>query len=125
MLGRSPQTYATQLSHSVRPGCARLEPWCAGSRFLRMVTVDTRLSRAAGETAPILFTAVAFFAPVANSPLDETMAFPYHLYIMATQAVKQSPMMVWGTAFVLVAGVSLINVAAAAWRSGRRRKITW
>lgn len=83
------------------------------------------LSRAAGETAPILFTAVAFFAPVADSPLDETMALPYHLYIMATQAVKQSPMMVWGTAFVLVAGVSLINVAAAAWRSSQRRKIKW
>ncbi|MDP2181132.1 MAG: phosphate ABC transporter permease PstA [Actinomycetota bacterium] len=83
------------------------------------------LSRAAGETAPILFTAVAFFAPVANSPLDETMALPYHLYIMATQAVKQSPMMVWGTAFVLVAGISFINVIVATWRSRQRRRITW
>lgn len=83
------------------------------------------LSRAAGETAPILFTAVAFFAPIANSPFDETMALPYHLYIMATSATKPAPNMVWGTAFVLVAGVSLLNVAVAAWRSRQRRRIRW
>lgn len=83
------------------------------------------LSRAAGETAPILFTAVAFFAPVASGPLDETMALPYHLYIMATQATKPAPNMVWGTAFVLVAGVSILNVLVALWRSAQRRKIRW
>jgi len=83
------------------------------------------LSRAAGETAPILFTAVAFYAPVATSPLDETMALPYHLYIMATQATKPAPNMVWGTAFVLVAGVSILNVVIALWRSAQRRKIRW
>ncbi len=83
------------------------------------------LSRAAGETAPILFTAVAFYAPVATSPLDETMALPYHLYIMATQATKPAPNMVWGTAFVLVAGVSILNALIATWRSAQRRKIRW
>lgn len=83
------------------------------------------LSRAAGETAPILFTAVAFYAPIATSPLDETMALPYHLYIMATQATKPAPNMVWGTAFVLVAGVSILNVIIALWRSAQRRKIRW
>jgi len=83
------------------------------------------LSRAAGETAPILVTAVAFYAPVPGTVFDETMALPYHLYIMATQAVKPAPHIVWGTALVLVAGVSIINVAAAAWRSRQRRKIRW
>lgn len=83
------------------------------------------LSRAAGETAPILVTAVAFYAPLAGSVRDETMALPYHLYIMATQAVKPAPDVVWGTALVLVAGVSVLNVAAATWRSRRRRKIRW
>ncbi len=83
------------------------------------------LSRAAGETAPILFTAVAFFAPIADSPFDETMALPYHMYIMATSATKPAPQMVWGTAFVLVAGVSLINVVVASWRARQRRKIRW
>lgn len=83
------------------------------------------LSRAAGETAPILVTAVAFFAPIAKSPTDETMALPYHIYIMATQATQKSDMMVWGTAFVLVAGVSVLNVLVAIWRSRQRRKIRW
>jgi len=83
------------------------------------------LSRAAGETAPILVTAVAFYAPVPATPFDETMALPYHLYIMATQPAKPAPHIVWGTALVLVAGVSLINVAAATWRSHQRSKIRW
>jgi len=83
------------------------------------------LSRAAGETAPILVTAVAFYAPVPETVFDETMALPYHLYIMATQAVKPAPDIVWGTALVLVAGVSIINVAAATWRSRQRSKIRW
>ncbi len=83
------------------------------------------LSRAAGETAPILVTAVAFFAPVPETLFDETMALPYHLYIMATQAVKPASHVVWGTALVLVAGVSVVNVIAAAWRTRQRRRIRW
>lgn len=83
------------------------------------------LSRAAGETAPILVTAVAFYAPIPATPLSETMALPYHLYIMATQPAKPAPHIVWGTALVLVVGVSIINVAAAAWRSKQRSKIRW
>ncbi|MBI5231251.1 MAG: phosphate ABC transporter permease PstA [Coriobacteriales bacterium] len=83
------------------------------------------LSRAAGETAPILVTAVAFAAPIPKSVFQPTMALPYHLYIMATQPVKPAPHIVWGTALVLVAGVSIINVAAAAWRSRQRSKIRW
>lgn len=83
------------------------------------------LSRAAGETAPILLTAVAFSAPLATSPMSQTMALPYHLFIMATQATKDAPHMVWGTAFVLVAGVSILNVLVSIWRSNQRRKIRW
>ncbi|TLM88530.1 MAG: ABC transporter permease subunit, partial [Actinobacteria bacterium] len=83
------------------------------------------LSRAAGETAPILVTAVAFYAPTPSSLLQPTMALPYHLYIMATQAPKPAPDIVWGTALVLVAGVSIVNVVAAAWRSRQRSKIRW
>jgi phosphate transport system permease protein len=83
------------------------------------------LSRAAGETAPILVTAVAFYAPIPSTVFGETMALPYHLYIMATQAVKPAPHIVWGTALVLVAGVGIINVAAATWRSRQRSKIRW
>lgn len=83
------------------------------------------LSRAAGETAPILVTAAAFSAPLPRTPFDRVMALPYHLYIMATQAVKPAPHVVWGTALVLVAGVTAMGVAAAAWRSRQRRRIRW
>jgi phosphate transport system permease protein len=83
------------------------------------------LSRAAGETAPIIFTAAAFYAPMPRSPFDQVMALPYHLYIMATQAVRPAPAIVWGTALVLVAGVTTAGVFAAAWRSRQRSKIRW
>ena len=44
------------------------------------------LERAAGETAPILFTVAAFFLPrLPHSPLDATMALPYHLFVISTQ----------------------------------------
>ena len=83
------------------------------------------LSRAAGETAPIMLTAVAFYAPMPKGPFDQVMALPYHLYIMATQAVKPAPTIVWGTAFVLVGGVTTAGVLAAAWRSRQRSRIRW
>lgn len=83
------------------------------------------LSRAAGETAPVMFTAVFFLTGLPRSPFDKVMALPYHIYIMATTPVKPQPLVVWGSALVLVAGVSLVNVAAAAWRSRVRKKVTW
>lgn len=83
------------------------------------------LSRAAGETAPIILTAAAFSAPLPHSPFDQVMALPYHLYVMATQAVKPAPGVVWGTALVLVAGVTAAGVLAAGWRSRQRSRIRW
>lgn len=84
------------------------------------------LSRAAGETAPIIFTAAAFSARrLPDSPLAPVMALPYHVYVMATQVPNPPDRVVWGTAFVLVAGVSIVNIAAAAWRSARRKRTRW
>ena len=80
------------------------------------------LSRAAGETAPILFTAVAFFAPLPRSVSDQVMALPYHIFIMATQPARPAPHIVWGSALVLVGIVTIVNVAAAGWRSVRRKR---
>jgi phosphate transport system permease protein len=61
------------------------------------------LSRAAGETAPILFTGVAFYLPqLPQSAKDQFMALPYHLFIMATQATELNPRIVWGTAVTLL-----------------------
>ena len=83
------------------------------------------LSRAAGETAPILFTGVAFFSAVPDSLMKPTMALPYHLYIMATQPTTPAPKIVWGTALVLVGMLSIVNALAATWRSRKRSKLKW
>ena len=84
------------------------------------------LSRAAGETAPILFTGVAFYLPfVPTSPTDEFMALPYHLYIMATQhhSIEQVRPIAYGTALVLVALVFILNLGAFFIRARMRAKL--
>ncbi len=84
------------------------------------------LSRAAGETAPILVTGAAFFLPtLPNSVFSQYMSLPYHLYALATQVPNVPPEITWGTAFVLVVGVSIVSMIAAAWRSAQRRKVKW
>lgn len=82
------------------------------------------LSRAAGETAPILFTGVAFYTRyLPGSPLDEFMALPYHLYILSTQhhAIEEVRPLAYGTALVLLALVLLLNMMAFVVRSRYRR----
>jgi len=84
------------------------------------------LSRAAGETAPIIFTAAAFSLPqLPNSPLSKVMALPYHIYVLATQIPRRPDDIIWGTAFVLVFGIGIVNASAAMWRSARRKRIRW
>ena len=84
------------------------------------------LSRAAGETAPILFTGAAFFLPrVPESLFDQFMALPYHLYIMSTQHhdIEGVRPIAYGTALVLIAIVLLMNLAAIRIRYKYRKKI--
>ena len=84
------------------------------------------LLRAAGETAPILFTAAAFYLPrLPRSPLDQTMALPYHLYVISTQVPGMPDSVKFGTALVLLALVLSMNVAATLIRRRFRRKRTW
>ncbi len=85
------------------------------------------LARAAGETAPILFTGVAFFWPQLNAfpkvLTSQFMALPYHLFIMSTQhheIVKVRPL-AYGTALVLLVLVLLMNFSAT-WIRYRFRK---
>ncbi|MBN1956534.1 MAG: phosphate ABC transporter permease PstA [Anaerolineae bacterium] len=84
------------------------------------------LLRAAGETAPILFTVAAFFLPrLPHSPLDQTMALPYHLYVISTQVPGMPVDVQYGTALVLLALVLSMNVAATLIRSYYRRRRQW
>jgi phosphate transport system permease protein len=86
------------------------------------------LARAAGETAPIMFTGAAFYIPILPKSLgDQFMALPYHLYILATQhhAIMQVRPLAYGTALVLIAMVLGMNLTAVVIRYKLRRKRRW
>lgn len=84
------------------------------------------LERAAGETAPILFTGAAFFLPrLPHSPLDATMALPYHLFVISTQVPNMPVQIQYGTALVLMAFVLTMNLIATIIRSRARARRQW
>jgi len=84
------------------------------------------LLRAAGETAPILFTVAAFYLPsLPRSPFDQTMALPYHLYVISTQVPGMPASIQYGTALVLLALVLSMNVLATLIRGYFRRRRPW
>ncbi len=84
------------------------------------------LARAAGETAPILFTVAAFYLPhLPKSIFDQAMVLPYHLYIISTQIPNISRETRYATAFVLVGIVFTMNIFAVIIRSRLRKKKKW
>ena len=86
------------------------------------------IGRAAGETAPIIFTVAATLLPkLPRSIFDQVMALPYHLYMLATQMPNQTTIkpMQYGTAFVLLVIVLGVDVVAIIFRSRLRRKNKW
>jgi len=71
------------------------------------------MSRAAGETAPILTVGAAFFLPsLPASPLDQFMALAYHLYTVAANVPGVSKMTIWGVALVLITVVLAFDLGA-------------
>jgi len=91
-----------------------------------MTGVILGLERAAGETAPILFTGAAFFLPrLPGSPLDATMALPYHLFVISTQVPDMPIQIQYGTALVLIIFVLGMNLIATVIRSRARAKRQW
>jgi phosphate transport system permease protein len=84
------------------------------------------LSRAAGETAPILFTVAAFYLPrLPHSMFDQVMALPYHLYVISTQVPNMPAKLSFATAFVLIALVFLMNLVSIVLRAHYRKKKQW
>ncbi|MFH1390028.1 MAG: phosphate ABC transporter permease PstA [Candidatus Margulisiibacteriota bacterium] len=84
------------------------------------------LSRAAGETAPILFTVAAFYLPkLPTSVYDQAMALPYHIYVLSTQVPNVSVKVQYGTVLVLVGMIFILNIIASYIRSYFRKKKTW
>jgi len=79
------------------------------------------LGRAAGETAPILFTAAAFYQPnLPKTVFSQVMALPYHLYVLATQVADAPDDKKWGTALVLLLIVLFFASIATALRTRAR-----
>ncbi|HNS06410.1 MAG TPA: phosphate ABC transporter permease PstA [Anaerolineaceae bacterium] len=84
------------------------------------------LERSAGETAPILFTGATFFLPqLPRSPLDATMALPYHIFVISTQIPGMPIQIQYGTVLVLLVFVLGMNLIATLIRSRARAKRQW
>ena len=84
------------------------------------------IGRVSGETAPIMFTAVAYFLPhLPSSVFDQVMALPYHLYVISTSGtdIETSRTIAYGTAFVLISIVLILNLSANALRRFLGRKV--
>jgi phosphate transport system permease protein len=96
--------------------------------------VILQVSRAAGETAPILFTGAVFYVSVSDRGLssfvpygwrDPFMALSYHLFTLATQVTGVSDSLQYGTAVVLVGLVLAVNAASIALRARLRSRRKW
>jgi phosphate transport system permease protein len=81
------------------------------------------MSRAAGETAPILVVGAAFLLPgLPQSPFDQFMALPYHLYTVAAHVPGMPENTIWGVALVLLVVVLSFNVLATIIRLRARQR---
>jgi phosphate transport system permease protein len=96
--------------------------------------VILQVSRAAGETAPILFTGAVFFVPVADHGWnswfpyglgDRCMALSMHLFTLTTQVYGVPEETEYGTAVVLIAMVLLVNSVSIGLRTVLRLRKKW
>jgi len=86
------------------------------------------IGRAAGETAPIMFTAATFYtAKLPASIFDEVMALPYHVYVLATAGtqIDETRSLQYGTVLVLIVLVLVMNITASSIRMSVRRRKRW
>ena len=84
------------------------------------------LGRAAGETAPIMFTCATFYTPfVPDSLFSEVMALPYHIYVLATAGthIEATRPIQYGIAIVLIVLVLGLNLAGMIMRYSYRKKL--
>jgi phosphate transport system permease protein len=93
--------------------------------------VILQVSRAAGETAPVMFTGAVFFKairegdPFAYNLFDQCMALSMHLFTISTQVPGVPPALPYGTAVVLLGTVLLVNALAILVRVRLRSRRKW
>lgn len=91
-----------------------------------MTGIMLSLGRSAGETAPIMFTAAAFYTPdLPVSVFNEVMALPYHIYVMATAGthIQATRHLQYGTAIVLISLVLTLNMTGLILRYRFRKNL--
>lgn len=84
------------------------------------------LGRAAGETAPIMFTAAAFYTPdIPVSIFNEIMTLPYHIYVMATSGthIQATRHLQYGAAIILISLVLILNMTGLIMRYKFRKSL--
>ena len=122
-----PQTFR-EISYSLGASRWQTVRYCVLPYAMPGILTGTvlSLSRAAGETAPILFTVAAFYLPrLPHSIFDQVMALPYHLYVISTQVPNMSLQLKLATAFVLIALVFIMNLVSIFLRAHFRKKKQW
>lgn len=93
--------------------------------------VILQVSRAAGETAPIMFTGAVFFKAVERGEIlayhlnEQCMALSMHLYTLSTQVPGVKESVPFATAVVLLGSVLLVNAAAISLRALMRSRKKW
>jgi phosphate transport system permease protein len=88
--------------------------------------VILEVSRAAGETAPILFTGAAFYLPYLPSSIhDQSMALSMHLFVVSTQVPDVPDAIPFGTALVLLGTILCVNALAIVVRTRLRGRRKW
>lgn len=85
-------------------------------------------AKVSGETAPIMFTAAAFFTPgIPRSLFEPVMALPYHIYVLATAGtfIEETRPIQYGTALTLIFLVLGMNLLGIILRARQRGKKAW
>ena len=93
--------------------------------------VILQVSRAAGETAPIMFTGAVFFKAIQEGHLfayglfDQCMALSMHLFTISTQVPDVPKALPYGIAVVLVSSVLAVNALSIIIRVRLRSRRKW
>jgi phosphate transport system permease protein len=93
--------------------------------------VILQVSRAAGETAPIMFTGAVFYKAIKEGDIfayglfDQSMALSMHLFTISTQVPDVPKALPYGTAVVLLGTVLAVNALAILVRMRLRSRRKW
>jgi phosphate transport system permease protein len=80
------------------------------------------VARAAGETAPVLFTCSLFSDSYSVNPLHSVPSVPLEIFTLMESGYQTSVDKAWGAAFLLMVVILAINIFARIWLRHSERK---